>query len=114
MEDIIRAKKKLVWNLTSNIGLNIPVHIGLYANLGLNYQNCVYPSIVRASEINGLCKHKIVYAVFSQHYQHEHMYVLSILDFDFLNKSNLIPISTEKNMLFIINNLKKRQHSYCL
>lgn len=114
LEDRIRAKKKLCWNLTSNIPFNVAVHIGLYPNLDLEHQNSVYPDIVKASEILGLCKHKIVYAVFSSDYEHEGTYLLNILDFDLINKANLIPINTSTEskkicfLLFLILKFKKR------
>lgn len=68
MEEIQSASRLGMEDLNSFISLNEPTHthVGWDPDIAPEHQNSVYPSIVNASKITGLCINKILYAVFNQ------------------------------------------------
>lgn len=80
------------------ISLNLPVHIGLDPHIKLEHQNRTYSSILKASEITGLCINQIVYSVFNNQFITEEWYILDSRDFNKINKVHLTTLNTSKKI----------------
>lgn len=89
-QDISTSKDLLLKKLYSGVALNVPVRVGNSDVLSLEYQYCVYPSLIHVHNKTHLCINQLIFSVVSSTERDAEWYLVQQRDWNRINDIALL------------------------
>lgn len=99
LQDMVTAKNLLLKKLYSGVALNVPVMVGRSDLLSLEYQSCVFPSLIHVHNSTHLCINQLIFALFNSTATDAEWYLVQQRDWNRINDMPLLGNRSTKDRI---------------